>query len=247
MSAGSVAVLPATPYAARVTDLTIPEVFAPDDRVALFCVSMAMAANDVEYAIRQTILANPDGASDEERARLRFNYKVRLTYGFLFEGIDALKGWRQQEPAVAKLLRELPKDGAKLLTKVFGLEQRIGPQTIAHVRQNTFHYPHPEPSKPPDWMDELAEVVGELDDVPATVAMSNDAEHTFPFADSIALLMALRRHDNDAQTLQVRDGAIAFVTLARHIHSHFCKQRGVEFELVGEGPDDFRILKHHRP
>jgi hypothetical protein len=94
-------------------------------------------------------------------------------------------------------------------------------------------------------MDELAEVVGEFDDVPATLAMSDEAEHTFPFADRIALLMALRRHDNDAQTLQVRDGAIAFVSLARHIHLLFCKQRGIEFELVGEGPDNFRVLKHH--
>jgi hypothetical protein len=100
-----------------VADLTVPDVFQPDDHVALFCVSMAMAANDVEYAIRQAILANPDGASDEDRTRLRFNYKVRLTYGFLFEGIDALKGWRQQEPDVAKLLRELPEDGAKLLSR----------------------------------------------------------------------------------------------------------------------------------
>jgi hypothetical protein len=128
--------------------LSVPEVFAPDDQVALFCVSMAMAANDVEYAIRQAILANPDGASEEERERLRFSQKVRLTYGFLFEGIDALKAWRQQEPAVAKLLRDLPKDGAKLLKKVCGLEQQIGAATIAHVRHNTFHYPHPDPGRP---------------------------------------------------------------------------------------------------
>src|SRR5262249_21540871 len=43
-------------------DLSVSEVFTPDDRVALFCVSMAMAANDVEYAFRQALLANPEGA-----------------------------------------------------------------------------------------------------------------------------------------------------------------------------------------
>lgn len=229
-------------------DLSVPDVFAPDDRVALFCVSMAMAANDVEYSIRQAILANPDGAADEERERLRFSQKVRLTYGFLFEGIDALKAWRQQEAAVAKLLRELPRDGAKLLTKVCGLEQQIGTETIAHVRHNTFHYPHPEPRKAKRaaaQVKELGEVIASLDDRRATVDMSEEAQHTFPFADQVALRMALLRHDEEAQTL-VRDGAVAFVNLVRHIHKHFCEQHGISFELVGEGPDDFQFLTHRR-
>ncbi|MDX6626841.1 MAG: hypothetical protein QOE56_1830 [Solirubrobacterales bacterium] len=230
-------------------NLSVPDVFAPDDRVALFCVSMAMAANDVEYAIRQAVLANPDGAGDEERERLRFSQKVRLTYGFLFEGIDALKAWRQQELAVATLLRQLPKDGAKLLTKVCGLEQQIGIETIAHVRHNTFHYPHPQPRKgerAEAQIRELGDVIAGLDDRSATVALSEGAEHTFPFADQIATRMALLRHDDDAQTLAVRDGAIAFVNLVRHIHLRFCKQRGISFELVGEGPDDFQILTHRQ-
>jgi hypothetical protein len=173
---------------------------------------------------------------------------VRLTYGFLFEGIDALKAWRQQEAAVATLLRELPEDGAKLLTKVCGLEQQIGTETIAHVRHNTFHYPHPEPSKAERsaaQVKELGEVIASLDDRPATVAMSEEAQHAFPFADQVALRMALLRHDEDAQTL-VRNGAIAFVNLIRHIHKRFCEQRGISFEFVGEGPDDFQILAHRQ-
>jgi hypothetical protein len=230
-------------------DLSVPDVFAPDDRVALFCVSMAMAANDIEYALRQAVLANPDGASDEERERLRFSQKVRLTYGFLFEGIDALKAWRQQEAVVVTLLRELPQDGAKLLTKVCGLEQQIGTATIAHVRHNTFHYPHPEPSKAGRaavQLAELGEVIASLDERTATVAMSEEAQHTFPFADQVALRMALLRHDDeDAQAL-VADGAVAFVNLVRHIHKRFCEQRDISFELVGEGPDDFQILTHRR-
>lgn len=230
-------------------DLSVPDVFAPDDRVALFCVSMAMAANDIEYAIRQAVLANPDGASDEERERLRFSQKVRLTYGFLFEGIDALKAWRQQEAVVAMLLRELPQDGAKLLTKVCGLEQQIGTETIAHVRHNTFHYPHPEPSKvgrATAQIKELGEVIASLDDRTATVAMSEEAQHTFPFADQVALRMALLRHDDEDAQAWVADGAVAFVNLVRHIHKRFCEQRGISFELAGEGPDDFQMLTHRR-
>lgn len=228
--------------------LSVPDVFAPDDQVALFCVSMAMAANDVEYALRQVILANSDGANEEERERARFSQKVRLTYGFLFEGIEALKAWRRQEPAVAKLLRELPKDGAKLLKEVCGLEQQIGAETIAHVRHNTFHYPHPDPGRAErskSQVKELGEIIAGLHDRPATVAMSEEAQHTFPFADQVALRLALLRHDENAQA-PVRDGAVAFVNLVRHIHMRFCEKRGIIFELVGEGPADFQILIHQR-
>jgi hypothetical protein len=229
-----------------VADLTVPDVFPPDDPVALFCVSMAMAANDVEDAIRQAVLANPDGATDEERDRMRFSQRVRVTYGHLFEGIDALKGWRQQEPEVAKLLRELPPKGAKLLKDVCGLEQRIGTETISHVRQNTFHYPHPEPSKRPGWTAELGKVIGELGETSATVSMSEETRHTFPFADLVALRLSLRRHTDDVDTLEVRDGAVAFVNLVRHVHFAYCKRRGIRFELVGEGPDEFQLLTHQR-
>lgn len=227
-------------------ELTVPDVFPPDDPVAQFCVAMAMAANDVEQAIREAIDANPDGATDEDRERLRFSHKVRLTYGFLFEGIDALKGWRQGEPEVAKLLRALPPEGAQLLSKVCGLEQKIGPKTIGHVRQNTFHYPHPEPSKRPGWTAELGEVIGELDFLPATVHMSREVQHTFPFADVVAVRLSLRQHTTDVQTLEVRNGAIAFVNLIRHVHIRFCQRRGIRFELIGDGPDEFQLLTHQR-
>jgi hypothetical protein len=224
---------PLAPLRSGVADLTVPKCFPPEDRVALFAVSMAMAANDIEYAIRQAVLANPEGASDEDRERNRFTHKVRLANGFLFEGIDALKGWTQDEPAVAKLLRDLPPEGARLLTKVRGLEQRIGPKTLGHVRQHTFHYPHPDPSKTPDSTGELAEVVANLDDVPVSLHIGSDVEHTFPFADKVALSLALSRHDEpDVQTEKIRDGAVAFVNLVRHIHLRFCKQRGIAFELV---------------
>jgi hypothetical protein len=224
-----------------VAELTVPDVFPPDDPVALFCVSMAMAANDVEDAIRAAVDANPD-----ERDRNRFTQRVRLTYGHLFEGLDALKGWRQQEPEVAKLLRNLPPKGAKLLAQVAGLEQKIGPKTIARVRQNTFHYPHPEPSKRSGWVEELGEVVSELDSLPATINMDDTGKirHTFPFADSVALGLGLRHSDEDHQ-LQVRDGAVAFVNLVRHVNIAYCKGRGIRFEPSGED-DEFQILTHLR-
>jgi hypothetical protein len=227
-----------------VANLTVTDVFPPDDPVAQFCVSMAMAANDVEDAIREAVDSNPEGATDEVRERLRFSHKVRVTYGYLFEGIDALKGWRQAEPEVAKLLQALCPKGAKLLKKVCGLEQKIGPKKIAHVRQNTFHYPHPEPSKAAGWVAELAEVLKGLEDLPATVNMSQDVQHTFPFADTVAMRLSLREHTDDVDSLEVRDGAIAFVNLIRHVHIRYCEGRSIAFTVVGDGPDEFELLTH---
>jgi hypothetical protein len=217
-----------------VADPSVPEAFDPDDRVALFCVSMAMAANDVEYAIRQAVAANPEGANDEDRMRSRFSQKVRLTNGFLFEGVHALKRWRQHEPAVAALLRELPAESAKELSMVCSLEQKIGPKTLSGVRQHTFHYPHPDPGKVPDSTETLAAVIESADDVPLRVNIGDRREHTFLFADPIAAGMALSEHDSE-KLLEVqgaiRDGAIAFVQIARAIFLAFCEQRGYELEV----------------
>lgn len=215
-------------------DAFVPEVFPPDDRVALFCVSIAMAANDVEYAIRQAVAANPDGADDEDRVRTRFSQKVRLANGFLFEGVHALKRWRQHEPAVAVLLRELPNEPAKQLTMVCSLEQKIGPKTLSGVRQHTFHYPHPDPGKAPDSTNTLAAVVESANDILVRVNIGERREHAFLFADPIAAGMALQEHDSEklveAQGA-IRDGCIAFVQLAKAIFVAFCEQRGYELEV----------------
>jgi hypothetical protein len=217
-------------------DLLVPDLFPPDDRVALFVMSMTMAANDVEYAIRQAIKANPDGTSDEDRERMRFSQKVRLANGFLFEGIDTLKAWRQREPAVAKLLRQLPREGAKRLSQVSGLEQKIGPKTLSHVRQHTFHYPHPDRSKEPDSTGELAEIIAKADDVSAKIRIDSASEHTFPFADKIAAGLALNRHDQIADQTEISDGAVAFVNLVWHIHLLYCQQRDITIDQLTDDP-----------
>lgn len=197
-----------------------------------------MAANDVEYAIRQAVAANPDGADDEDRMQNRFSQKVRLTYGFLFEGVHALKGWRQHEPAVAALLRELPAESANQLSMVCSLEQKIGSKTLSAVRHHTFHYPHPDPSKVPDSTEMLATVIESADDVPLRVNIGERREHTFLFADPIAAGMALSEHDSEklleAQEA-VRDGAIAFVQVARAIFLAFCEKRGYKLEVRDSG------------
>ncbi|HET6999352.1 MAG TPA: hypothetical protein VFI03_12275 [Solirubrobacterales bacterium] len=213
--------------------LTVPECFPPDDRLALFVVAAAMAANDVEDSMWQAAAANPDGASDEDRQRARFTFKVRVANGFLFEGIATLRAWQDHEPEVRQLLDGLSAEGRKKLRQVRGLEQQIGSKTLEHVRQHTFHYPRPDPSKAPDSTGELAEVVAELTDLPAGINVARNSQHTFRFADGVALALALRRHDDpETQIERIRDGGVAFVHLAKHIYLAYCEKRGIEFEVV---------------
>lgn len=214
--------------------ITVPECFPPDDRLALFVVAIAMAGNDVEYSIRQAIAANPDGATDDDRRRNRFNYKVRIANGFLFEAIATLRFWERDEPEVRKLLNDLRGDGRKCLKVVRGLEQRVGPKTLEHVRQTTFHYPRPDPSKKgSDPVGELAEVIGELTEVVADIDVGSDVEITFRFADPVATTLALRRHDSlRTQMEAIRDAAVAFARLGWHIHLAYCQKRGIPFGEV---------------
>lgn len=214
--------------------ITVPECFPPDDRLGLFVVAIAMAGNDVEYSIRQAIAANHNGATDEDRRRNRFSYKVRVANGFLFEAIATLRFWEQNEPEVRKLLDALPKDGRKRLKIVRGLEQRVGSKALEHVRQTTFHYPRPDPSKKgSDSIRELAEVVAEATEVVADIDLGQDSATTFRFADPVATAVALRRHDDlEGQGKEIRDAAIAFVQLGWHIHLAYCTKRGIAFETV---------------
>ncbi len=211
--------------------MTVPEVFPPDDRLGQFVLAMTIAGNDVEYTLRQAVLANPPEADEEHRRRERLSFKVRVANGFLFEAIDALQAW-QQEADVADLLRRLPPKAQEHLCKVRGLEQQIGSKTLEHVRQNTFHFPHPDPSKTPDSTTDLAEVTAEMTDVVAAVDRSPEAQHTFRFGDQVALAMAIRRHrDFEAETAKIIAGSVAFVQLARHIWIAYCKRRGYEWEF----------------
>jgi hypothetical protein len=214
-------------------DLTVPESFPPDDRLGQFVLAMAMAANDVEYTMRQAAAANPPGADDDFRRRERFTFKIRVANGFLFEAIDALRAW-QQEPDVAALLRGLPDEAQAHLRKVRGLEQQIGPKTLEHVRQNTFHFPHPDPSKTPDSTVDLAEVAAELTNLVADIDVAPEVQHTFRFGDQVALAMAMRQHDADpeSQVEKIRDGAVAFTHLVKHAYLAYCERRGFGFEVV---------------
>jgi len=79
--------------------------------------------------------------------------------GHLYEGIVALRAWRQSEAEVRNLLDSLADDAKRALKLVCGLEQRIGPEALEAVRQNSFHYPHPDLKRSPDSTAELADAI----------------------------------------------------------------------------------------
>src|SRR5215218_2681763 len=98
-------------------------IFPPDDRVSLFVASMCMACNDVEDAKAEAEAANPPNPDHPDVAhRRRFSYRVRLLNGHLYEGIVALKAWRQSEAEIRNLLDALENDAKRALKLVCGLE-----------------------------------------------------------------------------------------------------------------------------
>lgn len=212
-------------------------VFPPDDRVSLFVASMCMACNDIEDAKAEAEAANPPDADADVSHRRRFSYRVRMLNGHLHEGIVALKAWRQSEAGVRNLLDALEDDAARQALKlVCGLEQRIGPEVLEAVRQNSFHYPHPDPKRSPDSAADLAEAIRTNPDLGADIDVGDDARGTFRFADQLALSVAFGGHDPDEvrakeQTARIREAAAAFIYLAKEIYLHYCGQRGIGFEI----------------
>jgi hypothetical protein len=212
-------------------------IFPPDDRVSLFVASMCMACNDIEDAKAEAEAANPPNADADVVHRRRFSYRVRMLNGHLYEGIVALKAWRQSEAEVRTLLDALEDEDAKRALKlVCGLEQRIGPKALEAVRQNSFHYPHPDPKRSPDSVAELAEAIRANPDLEADIDVGDDAQGTFRFADQLALSVAFGGHDPEkaraqAQTARIREAATAFIYLVKEIYLLYCRQRKIGFEI----------------
>jgi hypothetical protein len=187
--------------------------------------AMAMARNDVEYALRQAVRANEEDSP-------WWTFWVRLANGFTFEGIRTLQAWRQ-EPEVKQFLSRLPADGKKALKTVSGVEQRMGRDVLKEVRQHTFHYPRPEPRYNPDSSDRLREILEAEADALVEIDQLTDGSIRFTFADNIALGLALGKHYHPAdprfmgQAKEAVDGAIAFANLAMDVLIAYFKHRDI--------------------
>jgi len=115
----------------------LPDVFPPDDPIARFVVSMAMASNDIERALRDVQRAGENDDPD-------FTYRIRLSVGHLVEALDALSSYSQEFGDIRSLINRIPPAGQKHLSEARGTIQRAGSRVLKNVRDNTFHYPSPE-------------------------------------------------------------------------------------------------------
>jgi hypothetical protein len=188
---------------------SIAEVFPPESVEARFVLSMAMAKNDIERALRDVLRAGANNDPD-------FSYRVRLLTGHLVEGIEAFNAYSERYEEVRALVARLPNERRQAFRTVRGAFQQAGRDVLQHIRQNTFHYPSPDPTYSPTSDEQLEEVLSTMGNRRAEIHINREARHaTLTFADDVALALAMNRHaptDEDARRqLEVaRDAALAF-------------------------------------
>jgi hypothetical protein len=187
----------------------VPDVFPPGDAAARFVVAMSMARNDIERAYRDLL-----ASADEDRQD--FTYRVRLATGHIVEAIDALAFYRQSFPEVRKLLGRVTEKGKKDLKIVSGTLQKAGKGALQDVRDNTFHYPSPDPQYSPTSDEKLRDVLALMTDRGVSFHFDGDTRATtMSFADEAALELSMGRPTTDADEARrrseiARDGALAF-------------------------------------
>jgi hypothetical protein len=191
---------------------SIGETFPSDDRIARFVVAMCIAGNDVQHALDRAFAARK--ADDPA-----FGYYVRVTTAHLFEGVAALREWRQVR-AVKNYLGRLSAEERKNLTKAGSTEQKIGRGVQEHSRNWTFHYPYPSAGL--DYELDLEEALEAVADQEATLVVSGDPHLVrFEFADRVAEQLVFAEHAplNDPKLMKqlntALEGAVAFVRFVR--------------------------------
>lgn len=209
-------------------DASIEELFPPDDVVARFVVSMAMAKNDLELGLRDTVVAGEVDGHD-------FNYRLRLTTSHLVEAILAFNFYSSQEQGVRDLLEKVPSDGQEQLKNARTTLQKAGSAALFNLRNNTFHYPRPDAKYNPTSDEQLRDVLVKHGSNRGTIAYKSETDEIFlTFADELATALALEEHSADPKELLgqleiVRDGAIAFVNWGNALVIAYFESTGVQF------------------
>lgn len=188
-------------------EATFAEVFPPDAITARFVLSMAMAANDLERALRDAV-----AAQREERPDL--SYRARLVAGHLVEALDALEQY-SHDPAVKNLMAEVPPRGRKELAKARRARQTAGRRVLDAMRNHTFHYPSPKTQYRPTSDAQLRDVLKRMGGGVRVFVDGDTLQVTREFADSAALSLALAQHGGNPRRIRqaflvARDAAAAF-------------------------------------
>jgi hypothetical protein len=193
---------------------SIRDVVPPRDPVARFVLSVSMARNDIEHCTRSAVEAN-------EADRPEFGWWVRAANGFTFEGITMVRAWRSESDEVRKFINTLPRAAQKQLAKAVSVEQDIGGGAFEHIRQRTFHYPHPDPAYSPDADQELEQLLEAMGGHEASLDVDwtvKPPRIRVSFADEVALRLALNKADASdpkPQLDRALEAAIAFVNFGQ--------------------------------
>jgi hypothetical protein len=217
---------------------SVPGVFPPEDPLARFVVSMSIANNDIGRSFRDLLRSADEGAPD-------FAYRVRVTIGYLVEAIDALNFYSATLPEVRQLMKRLPTDAQQQLKIVRGTLQKAGSKALAATRDNTFHYPSPNPAYNPTSDEKLRDALAALGHI--GVQMHYDVytkAMTFNFADEAAFNLAMGEPTtSNEEALRraeiARDGGVAFVQWATALVRTYMTSTGAYFAepIVIEEPE----------
>ena len=145
---------------------------------------------------------------------------MRVVIGYLVEAIDALNFYSAKFPEVLTLLRCLPVDAQKQLKTVRGTLQKAGSKALEAARDNTFHYPSPNPAYNPTSDAKLRNALPELGHIGVHSHYDGDTKAvTFKFADEAAFNLAMgepKTSNEEAirRSEIARDGGLAFVLWA---------------------------------
>jgi hypothetical protein len=221
------ATVPTDPAKPSVRD-PITEIFPPDDPAARFTVAMAMAMNDVERSVRDSVRA-----VDEDRPD--FTYRLRLTAGHFAEALVALDAYSAGSAEARKLMGRVPPEGQAQLKVVRGTTKAVGAEVLQAVRDNTFHYPSPRTNYAPTSDEKLRFVLAAMGHDEADIHLDGDTKAmTMTFADGVALNMAMGMPDADDVEVhkhfeRIRDGAIAFCVWTKALVHTYVTTNGFEF------------------
>ena len=188
----------------------IPEVFDADRIDARFVVTMSMARNDMDVALR-------DGISAAHHDRPDFAYRVRLVTSHLVEALNSLNEYSQEDD-VKTLMSRVPADARTQLGKARSVLQKVGPKVLDQVRNHTFHFPSPRTNHNPSSDEQLRIVLAGMSDRPCEMHLDWRGEHpvvTLGFAGDVALALALAKHSADETVAREQfeitsGGAVAF-------------------------------------
>lgn len=210
----------------------IRDLLPADQPTARFVVSMSMARNDIERALR-------DVAEAGENDRPDFGYRVRLSIGHLVEALDALNEYRQQFPEVRALIDRVPAQARTHLKEASGSLQKAGKGVLEHARNHTFHYPSPDSSHRPTSDEQLRDVLTAMGARAGEVHYDGDTgQITLTFAEDVALAMAMNKLAGSPEEVLksaaiARDGALNFVLWVAALVRTYMDVNGLYFGEAG--------------